>query len=761
MFDAFIPADGTYNRASIALLGDWPNWVVGLCVVLSLGVLALCWRNVRRYSIGIRLGVLTSRLLSIVILFCMLFEVSFRLEKVQNSPSRIAVLIDQSRSMSLPASASSAESRLEVATEYLKARKSDLALLAQSHQLEFFGFGHRVERVAQTDALSATDSDTDFLKTFDYLESTQNQRKLVGAIVLSDGVDTRRPTDGALPMPIKDVLKRLDVPIHTVRLAQDDATLDLSVDRVAHDDFAFVRNAVSFEVALSVRGHGAQSVSVRLEENGTEIAVKQLQLQPEKTDYAVVFELVPDTRGQSIFKVVAETLDGEQVIENNQHAFVVQVIRDKIRVLQVVGRPSWDVRALRNMLKQNPNVDLISFFILRTNDSVDSAATHELSLIPFPTDELFYQELGSFDLVVFQNFTHRGFRMAQYLPRIRDFVKDGGGFVMIGGDQSFAGGGYANTPFASFLPVVMGEGDAIETQVFKPELTEVGQLHPITRLIQSSDENVAAWSALRPMNGWNGVSGIPADADVLLRTPTSMGAQPFVAVRDFGRGRVLSVLGDDTWRWSFGADGSGANPHFYYRFWGNAIRWLIRDPALNRLKLSARSEHVGVKVPVLVEARLSTASFLPARDTLLTASARMLGHSTALAKGGAQSLTTDEQGVARFNFEFDKPGEYLIEVVMAEDDTVSALLPILVSYEPTELRQIRPNEAFLAAISEQTGGQSLSLSDDLSQLPLRETKNLRVDARKDVPVWATWWVLALLIASLGSEWLIRRRIGLV
>ena len=271
---------------------------------------------------------------------------------------------------------------------------------------------------------------------------------------------------------------------------------------------------------------------------------------------------MPDTRGQSVFRVSAEALEGELIVENNHHSFKMQVIRDKIRVLQVVGRPSWDVRALRRMLKQNPNVDLISFFILRTNDSVDAAATHELSLIPFPTDELFYQELGSFDMVIFQNFTHRGFRMTQYLPRIRDFINDGGGFVMIGGDQSFARGGYSNTPFAQFLPVILGESDGIQTTPFKAELTEVGKTHPITRLIQSSDENQSAWSALRKMNGWNVVSGIAAGADVLLTTPKSTGAQPFVAVRDFGKGRVLSVMGDDV-ALGFGADGSGMG-HFYY-----------------------------------------------------------------------------------------------------------------------------------------------------------------------------------------------------
>ena len=102
----------------------------------------------------------------------------------------------------------------------------------------------------------------------------------------------------------------------------------------------------------------------------------------------------------------------------------------------MVGRPSWDVRSLRSLLKRNPNVDLVSFFILRTNESVDSARTNELSLIPFPTNELFYEELGSFDLVVSKLHLPGSSRVRQYLPRIRDFVENGGGFVMVGGEQS-------------------------------------------------------------------------------------------------------------------------------------------------------------------------------------------------------------------------------------------------------------------------------------------------------------------------------------
>ena len=469
-------------------------------------------------------------------------------------------------------------------------------------------------------------------------------KKLVGTILLSDGVDTRLPDNDGISGAMRDALKGLDVPIHTVTLTKDEPIVDLAIERVAHDDFAFVRNAVSFDVFLSANGHEGESVAVRLEENGKEVAVKQLQLLPDKNDYVVTFELVPDTRGQSVFWVSVEALEGELIVENNHHSFVVQVIRDKIRVLQVVGRPSWDVRALRRMLKQNPNVDLISFFILRTNDSVDAAATHELSLIPFPTDELFYQELGSFDLVIFQNFTHRGFRMTQYLPRIRDFINDGGGFVMIGGDQSFARGGTQIHRSLSFSRSFSENRMGFKRHPSKAELTEVGKTHPITRLIQSSDENQSAWSALRKMNGWNVVWGMTAGADVLLTTRNRL--RPTVCCCErFGKGRVLSVMGDDTWRWAFGADGSGMDHAFVHRFWGNAIRWLIRDPALNRLKVSTRSDKVGIDVPFQVEARLSTASFLPAQNVNLNALVSRLGSTEPVSMGEIQVAKTDEQGV--------------------------------------------------------------------------------------------------------------------
>ena len=107
-------------------------------------------------------------------------------------------------------------------------------------------------------------------------------------------------------------------------------------------------------------------------------------------------------------------------------------------------------------------------------------------LIPFPTRELFEEQLGSFDLVIFQNFTYRGFNMRQYLPRIRDYVKNGGGFIMLGGDLSFANGGYSGTPIESILPVKLdAQRPNPHLGRFKPRLTSIGRFHPMTRLTRT------------------------------------------------------------------------------------------------------------------------------------------------------------------------------------------------------------------------------------------------------------------------------------
>ena len=368
-------------------------------------------------------------------------------------------------------------------------------------------------------------------------------RKLAGALVVSDGADNARLADGLGPEARAEV-RALGVPVNAVAVGRA-APRDLAIERLAVDDFAFVRNTVTVEATLRARGFADEEVRVVLRREGAVVASSTVRLERGKDRYTVPLSFAPDATGTFVFTVAAPVLPGEAVAENNARSFVLRVIRDRVRVLLVAGRPSWDVRFLRGLLKQDPNVDLVSFFILRSNAD-DPGPQQELSLIPFPVQEIFGDQLRTFDAVLFVNFAYapyRGLEIERFLPNLRDYVRNGGALAMVGGEQSFGDGALrrdaARATCCRSSPIdgsSMAEGDA------RPRLTPEGRRHPVTSLAPGEAQNEAAWGALPPRDGGEPHARAPggrrARRSCSRRRPSSVGGRPapLVAVREVGRG---------------------------------------------------------------------------------------------------------------------------------------------------------------------------------------------------------------------------------
>ncbi|MCA9546299.1 MAG: hypothetical protein KC613_17965, partial [Myxococcales bacterium] len=535
--------------------------------------------------------------------------------------------------------------------------------------------------------------------------------------------------------------------------------------------FAFVRNAVSIEATVTVTGYDGLTLPVTLRRGDTVLGTKQLTVRDGERRYPFEFEFVPDKTGKAVFTLEVGTAPNEQITVNNRRQFVIRIIRDKIRVLQVVGRPSWDQRFLRKLLKRNPNVDLISFFILRTGASVQVARQNELSLIPFPTRELFEEQLGSFDLIIFQNFTYRGYRMRQYLPLIRDYVREGGGFVMIGGDQSYTPGGYADTAIAEFLPVRMPQGpeEPIIDGRFAGRLTEAGQRHPITSLSLVPEDNADIWAALPDLSGMNRVLGATPDAQVLVTHPRQRAdgqLAPVVATREFGQGRVLAITTDSTYRWAFQMAAKGGDARHYYKFWGNAIRWLIKDPALNPVRVEADRDRYPLGAEVTLVTRVVGDDYAPAADVSVSLTLERRWTDA----GGAQQVsrlppievTTEATGEALVRLTPEGEGAYVVTARAAlpagevTDDEVFVVAP-----DPVELRRTAARADTLELLAKAGKGEARTLKDGLADLPRVEPKVVKVNRRRDVPLWASGWLLLLAILLPSAEWFLRRRWGLL
>jgi uncharacterized membrane protein len=761
-----------YNEWRWVLLGPWGRrgLIVGGVVALATIGLAVVTsaRERRPFRRGLLIGLRAAGVAAALVVF---LQPALELRHVTREPNHVAILIDDSRSMSL-GEKRGGPTRTERARDLLGASAATFASWKDSHIVDFYTFSDTLQPVAPDVVAAGVPPRADATLIRDALEAVRARYEahdLAGVVVISDGVDTGRFEAGALSGSAQDFLAGLDTRVHTAWVGRP-GLVDLAVTGASADEFAFVRTAVKIEAVVRATGLPEREVPVVLRQGGQVVKQGRVRVGGDVGEARIIFEFVPDRVGKYVYELAVPVDPDEAVSGNNVRPFVLRVIRDKIRVLQVAGRPSWDERALRGWLKRDPNVDLISFFILRTPDDSQAIDPSELSLIPFPTEELFEEELGSFDVVVLQNFEYGRYGIGPYLENMRAYTERGGALVMVGGDLSFSSGGYAGTPVAEALPVELLGGDdpsrLVSTEEFRPRLTDEGRRHPISQLRFDREDNETRWNGLPALEGLNLVAGAKPGATTLLAHPflkaRSGRPLPVLAVGEYGQGRTMALLTDTAWRWGFQAAGlPGDDGRSYQKLWENAIRWLIRDPELQILHVeSDQAAYAPGQAPV-IKARLAGSDYEPARGAEITVLVRR-GDGDRGEIAWQRVIRTGDDGEAHLDLPPPPPGAYRVtgqakvgaRLVTADD-------VFLVQAEHVELAHPAARAELLEAIAAATGGRSLGTAAALPQdLALLAPRIVRVDRRSDVELWSQPYLLVLALAFLGAEWALRRRAGL-
>ena len=727
----------------------------------------LAWRSLRgELRLARRAGLTALRAVTALLALFLLVEPAVQLLQTVRVRHRFAVLADASRSMRFPLEGGG-PSRAEALSAYLAEHRDELQRLSERVDLEWSTFAGEVtptDAAAVLKGITPRGGKTDLLGALRAVTAAgSSSRRLAGVLLLSDGADNGALA-GGLSAAARAELQAMKVPVNVVAVGRD-APRDLAVERVAVDDFAFVRNTLTVEVTLKAHGFGAEAFTLVLRREGAVVAQAPVKLVPGQERVVVPLSFAPDATGTFVFTVAAPVLPGEAVIENNQRSFVLRVIRDRVRVLLVAGRPSWDERFLRGVLRGDANVDLVSFDILRTaNDT--PGPQDQLSLIPFPVQEIFGPQLKTFDAVILVNFAYQPYRsleIERYLPGLRDYVKGGGGLAMLGGEQSFGEGRYGATPLAEVLPVVPLDGAGLVEEPIVPRLTAEGRRHPITALGGGEAASAAAWEALPPVESLDLTRplGPGSGASVLLEAPGTLvdgRPAPVVAVREVGAGRSLAITTDGSWRWGFLAAERGGGDATYRRFWSSALRWLVRDPELTPLKVEPEQPSVepGAPVGLSLQVRGGDVSPAPGRKVAV----ELLGEDGRPVARGETISGID--GTARVELTPPGPGAYKVVArsEAAPGQVESAGTAVAVRGAGPEDADAAPRRELLEAIAEATGGGATALpGGGWPKLATAEPEVVEIGRRKDVPIWDRWWTLAALALALGLEWVLRRRWG--
>lgn len=783
MFRLFVEKPELYNEWRLVWGGTWSQPILwGAAFLLVVAVFLSVQSQTRLTSWKQKLALFLSRSFAAVVLWFLLAGPALEFRHVQTVRNHLPIFLDTSASMRIRDFGES-PSRIDQVKLFLQRNQALFQKLQEEQKVDWFTFDREIRPFAgEPKALQADGDQTSVFSLLPFLKERYQDKPLAGVVLVTDGVDTQDTAGASVTQKqaaaeiktqadrrLRDftqALRSLGVPVHVVAPRANPKLKDIAVTEIYGDAFAFLHNKFTLEAMIRVQGYPSGEIPVSLYQDGQLVKTSVLQIQDGRQDYLVAFELLPRRAGKFVFSVRVPLEKDEAIAENNEKDFLLKIIRDRIRVLQVTGRPSWDVRFLRRLLKQNASVDLISFFILRTmeNISQDRTPNHELSLIQFPSEELFTKSIHTFDLVIFQNFNFGPYLPSRYLRNVARFVHEGGAFVMVGGDLSFGSGGYLGSPLETegILPFRLGIG-GVDEKPFRPALTETGEDHPITRLSPDPVQNKRLWSEMPLMPGSNLVGELLPGASALLKHPRLQtdggGAMPTLAVKETEKGRVMGLTIDGSWRWNFETVLQGGTREAYYRFWNQAIRWLIRDPELERIRITSLRSAYRQGEEARFRIRVLDAQYKAIREGKISLIVEEALSRRRLFQG-EQTLPSD--GDLLFGWKAERSGIYRLRVTYQDGSsrppTGEELFEVRGLLD--EFQEIQPKTSLFQAIQKATQGSLIHLDASLSSLPFRPPTVIRVDRSQTADLWDHTVVFFLLLFLLSFEWFFRRLWGL-
>jgi hypothetical protein len=642
------------------------------------------------------------RLLALLLLLLALANPSFTREEREPLSSVAAVVVDKSPSQSFG----------DRTNETAKAQQALVDSLKKIPGLEV-----RVVEAGQADG------ETDGTKLFGAVSSALSDvpvDRVAGAFLVTDG----RVHD----IPANAAALGFQAPVHALITGRRDER-DRRIAITAAPRFGIVGQVQTITYRLDDQGVTGQRAKVAVRVDGETINERTVL-----GGQTVNVDIDVKHAGQNIVEIEASPLDNELTLVNNRAVVAIEGVRDKLRVLLVSGEPHAGERTWRNLLKSDASVDLVHFTILRPPEKQDGTPINELSLIAFPTRELFQQKINEFQLIIFDRYARQGVLPIAYFDNIARYVRSGGAVLVSAGPDYASSTSIWRTPLDSVLPA---EPVGVTEKPFYAVLSDFGKRHPVTRGLEGSNSDPPHWSRFfREVETRNATS-----------QPVMTGAdgKPLLLLSRFGEGRVALLLSDHIWLWARGYEGGGPHLDLLRR----VSHWLMKQPDLDEEAL-----HLQVHGHDLVVQRQTMSdSVSPVTVTAPSGATRQL------------TLSAGEPGVWTATMPANELGLW-----QATDGTLKALINVGPT-NPKEFSEVTSTTETLKPLAQATGGDVRRVVDgsaiDLPRIvPVHASSIFRGDGWMGVkmrdasvvrgvgvlPVFAGLIGLLLLLGAFAATW---------
>lgn len=658
-------------------------------------------------------------------------QTTYKLEK-----DTVVFLIDASRSMSLRTDSTT---RLDLAKEAAKTLLSRDDIKGE-HNIVLYLFSKNIQLINKIQDIRIINEDsTDILTSLEAVKSKHPNTSNI--FLITDGIDNNILLNHReeIKSIIKRFAKNLEIPIHTILTGEERESNDISVRIISSSPIGFIGKEFKITVRLTNNSKLTDSLTLNIKENGTPIYSAKYHI-PHSSTKDISITLYPKNIGNNIYEVSVPPLEDEEFTGNNSDFFSSKIKKENIRILQIAGSVSYDVRFLRHLFKKTSNIDLISFFILRTLESDVNAPDSELSLIPFPTDSVIKDNLYGFDVIIFQDFGFAPYGLNSTFAELNRFIKKGGSLIFITGNNWFKWIGDFISFFNDCMPAIPRIDDnAIENIIYKPELTIEGKTHQVTRILPSQEENNLLYKNLPELHGIHRVSQIKPTAITLMVANVNEESVPLLLLNRCEKGKTILITTDELWRFSF-SEKTPDEFNLYNKLMNNLIQWAIGEPEKE-------------DIIVYYNHQRGSSNVLKGRYHGIIGSSEV---SMQLENGTTITGNIDSEGV--FNFDVSNLNEGLHSAKISYQNQIFKVFFYKKKMD-VEMQEITPRPDILKELSKYSGGKYIEDINSYKNLKMQKKIIKKVYSESKKYIWNKAIFLIVIVTLFSAEWFFRRMFG--
>lgn len=762
-----------------------PLWIIIFCIIISAGITIYGYvilgqplqRLIRNVLISLRIAAIA------ILLSCLLAPVIIEKKDI-TPPAHLSILVDSSQSMQMEDNykGKSDITRYEQVRQLLFSETSGfLKALNSQYKVHIYNFDSTLYK-DDTIALNSEPKGllTDIASSIQDVVDIWKGQTHTGIVLITDGAHN------ASNIASEDIVA-LQTPVYAIGVGSPERPKDIQIQNVEVHPIAYTGHESAIHIHVDQTGYTNESVRVSLRESESNRLIDATLLNFEDgigeqatngkesnivntTQHVVELKLTPETEGSYQYKVVLPTLEGEFTSDNNEKTFSLKVIKAKLNVYYYEGRPRWEYAFLKRTLERDPDIDA-AFAVRSINTNSESVLDQNLGYYPqelgvepnhFPKT---LEELSKYDVIILGDLTAGHLNTTQQ-QAVRDFVeKRGKAVIFLPSHRALGRNGFKNTQFASILPIhIPTDGCSEQNREFAIELTQTGKFHPILQLDDKPEKNIEIWHNLPALK--NAFTGFQqrGGATTLLK---KQNGQPVLLFQRVGLGKSLLFAAEGLWNWDFGVNTFKDKTYttVYQQFWAQVLRWMEQESDENRVYISTNASTYTQDDDVEISVRIFSYSFKPQENSDVKIDVTSPNGSTFSLTTRAEIVGSQSNNIGKYNatFKAEESGIYKIHTVgkMGNITIGEDQIDVSVQQQLVELESPQLNEALLRELSEQTNGVYLNI-ENAHLLPekIANVENpVFVDTKRDL--WAHPLLLITIVGLLGSEWFIRKRMGLV